>query len=1433
MVILIPGYLEAQDFSNKGKEFWIAYPAHIDGTGSVMGVYITSEVSTTGTLKAGTQVFNFSVTANQVTKIFLGPNGGGDVSNIPVYLSNHNTITTNAGIQITAQKDIIVYSHIIRAARSGATLVLPTKVWGREYVVPSFKNFGSGGASAGYGEIAVMASLPNTTIEITPSITGRNNAPAASVPFLVTLENPGDVYFFQGPQHADISGTLVKSVRNGNEPCKPIAVFSASTWTGLDCVGASGGDNLFQQLFPTGAWGKSFVTAPFIDRPYDVIRVYTRSGGVIINKTENGITTQLTNYNNAGRFYEYSTNKPTFIEASEPVQLAQFIVSQTCGGGQSDPEMIMLNPIDQTLNNITVFSAHENYVPTNQTQVKTHYLNIIIPTDKKNTLKIDNASPNGNFVNIPGTSYSYIQANVTSSSLTNPVHNIKADTGFIALAYGYGNVESYGYNAGTNVIDRYQYVTLKNEFATVNFPATCKGTPFNFSMTFPYQPAQIAWQFNGLFNDVTDNAPVADSTWIINGKRLYQYNLPGSYTIQNTGIFPIKVIAQNPTADGCEGEQEIDYEIQVFEKPIPSFDIVSDGCLANPVSFKNTTAPGDRPVIKYWWDYGDGQTSESKDLEHTYQTAGTYTVKHTMITDVGCLADTSYKTVTIVDPPIAKFKTEAPYCIGQDIRFVDESTSPSGAIAKWTWDFGDGSPLVIKTTNEIVTHHYATAGNYLAKLFVETSSGCKSETFQEQVMISPNPVAAFEFGNACLPEAKLQFTNKSFITTGDENLFAYQWTFGDGGMADVKDPEHTFISKGPFDVKLVVQSSDGCKGEVTQTVNTIYDQPIAGFNSPDEICLGSEISFTDNSTAPNNIVTSWQWDFGDGSSSVLQNPKKIYSSAGTYQIKLIATSGLGCISIPREKTVIVNPLPVADFNLIAPFCLNQDIQFKDASEAMAGNIIEWNWNFGDGNSRVLNSSADLIYKYASAAEYQVSLMVKTNKGCISAEKKQPIIISSFPTVNFGLPESCLDDPFSLFTDSSTIEGANANGLTYSWNFGDPNANGSNPNTSSLKDAKHTYTATGNYNVMLTVSSEQGCVASATKPFTINGRVPKADFTFVQGNEICSNEEVVITNKSVVDFGQLQRIEIYWDYANDPSLKTIDEEPVFGKEYMFNYSSFGAPATKELTIRMVSYSGENCLSTEDKILMLKARPELQLIEIPGICADAPSLNLLANEINGVIGSGIFSGQGISNEGLFDPSLAGTGHHTIRYTFTGNNDCSNYIETIIPVYQTPTVNAGPDKFVLEGGITTLEGSATGDNLSFNWTPADHLDNAFVLKPKASPGNDVLYQIKVTSSEGCSASDEVLVKVLEAPIIPNVFTPNGDGKNDTWQIPALESYPGNRVDVYNRYGQVIFSSAGYSIPWDGRYKGKEAPAGTYYYIIDPKNGRKPMSGFVDVIR
>jgi len=90
-----------------------------------------------------------------------------------------------------------------------------------------------------------------------------------------------------------------------------------------------------------------------------------------------------------------------------------------------------------------------------------------------------------------------------------------------------------------------------------------------------------------------------------------------------------------------------------------------------------------------------------------------------------------------------------------------------------------------------------------------------------------------------------------------------------------------------------------------------------------------------------------------------------------------------------------------------------------------------------------------------------------------------------------------------------------------------------------------------------------------------------------------------------------------------------------------------------------------------------------------------------------------------------------------------------------------------------------------------------------------------------------------VLKAPSVPNVFTPNGDGINERCEIKYLESYPGCTVQIFNSYGQLLFESTGYSKPWDGTFKGSPVPAGTYYYIINPKNGRKQMSGFVDVIR
>jgi gliding motility-associated-like protein len=220
-------------------------------------------------------------------------------------------------------------------------------------------------------------------------------------------------------------------------------------------------------------------------------------------------------------------------------------------------------------------------------------------------------------------------------------------------------------------------------------------------------------------------------------------------------------------------------------------------------------------------------------------------------------------------------------------------------------------------------------------------------------------------------------------------------------------------------------------------------------------------------------------------------------------------------------------------------------------------------------------------------------------------------------------------------------------------------------------------------------------------------------------------------------------------------------------------------------------------------------------------------------NTLPGTGVFSGTGISNTGLFDPEAAGSGTHALLYTYNADNGCSNSATQDIIVNPTPIADAGPDKALLEGGMAILTPTLiTGFPVTYEWTPATWLKDANVALAEASPPSDFNYTLTVTSDQGCTTSDDVFVKLLKSPIIPNIFSPNGDGIHDKWVIEYLESYPGCVVQIFNRYGQLVQKFVNYT-PWDGRINGKDAPVGTYYYIIDPKNGRKPITGYIDIIR
>ncbi|WP_184542483.1 PKD domain-containing protein [Mucilaginibacter sp. FT3.2] len=627
-------------------------------------------------------------------------------------------------------------------------------------------------------------------------------------------------------------------------------------------------------------------------------------------------------------------------------------------------------------------------------------------------------------------------------------------------------------------------------------------------------------------------------------------------------------------------------------------------------------------------------------------------------------------------------------------------------------------------------------------------------------------------------------------------------------------------------------SSASCVVASNNLTLTVTPAPTAAFTAPDATCLGTATVFTDASVANGTTINSWLWNFGDGQTSALKSPSHTYATAGSYTVTLTVAGNTGCTPSVATKIITISPLPVAAFTFSTPDCLTQAATITDQSTTGTGTTItSWVWDYGDGTTETKTSNAIFQHLYAAAGTYALKLTVTNSGGCTATSTKS-ITVSPLPVVAFITPDVCLADASATFTDNSTIPDNTTSGFTYLWNFGDANATATNSNTSTLKNPSHKYTQAAVYQVTLTVTSASGCVSTLTKSFTVNGSIPVASFT-VAGTTLCSDKQVTFTNTSTVDFGNITKLEWYYDYANNPSTVVTDDNPTYGKTYNYTYTTFHTPATQNYQIRLVAYSGGTCVSIMDKTITLLAVPELTFTAPSAVCVNGGTVQLAAQEVAGVAGSGIYTGTGVSSTGLFNPATAGVGTYNISYIYTATNACPETVSQSITVSPIPVITVGPDITVLSGGSAKMPATASGSALTYLWSPATYLDDVTKLNPTITPLQDVTYTLTVTNSEGCLVSGQVKVSVLQGPVVPNVFSPNGDGTNDQWNIKYLNTYTDCTVEVFNRYGARLFASVGYNVPWDGTYNGTAVPSGVYYYIINPKHGRSTLSGSLTILR
>lgn len=460
------------------------------------------------------------------------------------------------------------------------------------------------------------------------------------------------------------------------------------------------------------------------------------------------------------------------------------------------------------------------------------------------------------------------------------------------------------------------------------------------------------------------------------------------------------------------------------------------------------------------WEFGDGETSTERNPRHVYKKPGVYTVTLSAKNIVSTQKKTKPNYITALEPikpPVAEFSANPTSgMVPLKVSFTDQSTNQPDS---WNWVFGDGGTSQDKNP----VYEYKKPGVFTVNLTVKNRAGISSKAKPEFIHANPAvipPKADFSAN----PTSGMVPLTVTFSDLSKNGPTSWAWTFGDGGTSSERNPVYKYVKPGTYAVTLKVSNSAGSdqitKPEFIHAQPSILP-PVAKFTGEPRTGVAPlKVVFTDKSE--NNPAT-WQWNFGDGQTSVEPNPVHIYEKPGKYTVSLTVTNPAGTDTRIDENFVTVNPsvlAPIADFSGNptsgkAPLTVN----FLDLSK---NNPKQWFWKFGDGAT---SEEKNPVHIYQKEGKYTVELTVSNEGGADTKVATEFVTVSppGFPPqAQFrGYPTSG-NAPLTVgFTDLSS-----GNPTTWKWDFGDGQV-------SDKQHPEHVYSTPGVYTVSLMVGNQFG------------------------------------------------------------------------------------------------------------------------------------------------------------------------------------------------------------------------------------------------------------------------------------------------------------------------------------------------------------------------
>jgi len=771
----------------------------------------------------------------------------------------------------------------------------------------------------------------------------------------------------------------------------------------------------------------------------------------------------------------------------------------------------------------------------------------------------------------------------------------------------------------------------------------------------------------------------------------YLWN-PGNLAGQNVSVSPVSTTDYTVRATDVLGCSNTDV-IRINVNAMPQVDAGTDGGICKGGSTTLSVVAG---TGNYSWMPG-GQTTSSITISPLVTTTYTLTVSD----GIGC-SGIDQVTVVVNPLPVASFNTSAPVCIGNTVSFTDGSNVPTGNISSWLWKFGDGQTSSIQNPNST----YTSAGGFNVSLLVTSNAGCKDSTVQAininslpnvnagadasicpganatlngsggsqylwnpggyttaSINVSPASTTLYTLkvtdANGCDNTAQAQVivnpvpianagTNQNICFGDATSLFAsgignYTWTPGNVNTASYNvSPAATTT----YTVRVV--NAFGCEDsdDVTVQVNPI---PVSSFTNSGPVCQNSIVDFNDFSNINNGSIGSWEWDLGNGSQSTLQNPSLNYSTAGTFNVKLIVTSNQGCKDTSNSILTIWAE-PVASFSN-TNVCEGIPIQFTNTSTISDATALIHSWTLGDGT---VSANASPSHLYGGYGSYQAVLNVISQNGCESTISRA-VNVYAIPTASFVFDPACEDSP-AQFNDRSSVPDGNIS--SWYWTFGDGNIG-------TLPSPSHTYSDQGEYPIHLLISSNHGCKDSTNAMIRIIPR-PLVDFNT---ESACQGTSVQLTSLASPVTGSI--VQYNWNFGD--GMSSGDQDPL----HFYSYSGW-----YEVSLSVVTDSGCTTTLSRPNALEIYRAPDALFTSS---AEQASDIYPLINFVNGTGSQGTylwdFGDSTFSTEYSPTHMYASVGAYDVQLIAIDMNGCVDSIYQRVEIRPSSTIYI-PNAFTPNG-------------------------------------------------------------------------------------------------------------------------------------------------------